>query len=133
VRRFIVVLTILVLLVPVFGCARFVREASRYFGATNFEWTGEPLQLGDTVLVDFLVREDASPDWELIHGEIEWVDLAGVVETPEPYELIRGEKVWYRVDVRAMIGGELFEYSCVSDDWIAVWSMTLDCYERAAE
>lgn len=132
-KRVLVFLIAAVLLVPVLGCAGYVRNPDRIFGATNFQWTGDPVQPGDVILVDFFVREDGTAEWIKIFDDVVWTDLEGAVEAPEPYTLLPDTKIWYRVDVQATIDGEYFQYSCVSDDWLAVWSLSMDCYEREAD
>ena len=130
-KTLVVVLVTALLLVPTLGCGKYVYNPNRVIGAENFQWTGDPIEEGDTVFASFFVREDGTPDWVEIAQAVPWTDLTASVETP--YTLSDGVKIWYRVDVQATIGGELYEYSCVSDDWIAIATMMFDCFNRAAD
>ena len=131
-RTLVVFVVVALLLIPTLGCGKYVRNPSRMIGARNFQWTGDPIGEDDTILADFFVREDGTSEWVKFADDIPWTDLTIPVEVP--YTLLsNGTKTWYRVDVQATIGGELFEYSCVSDDWIAVGWLVFDCFDRAAE
>ena len=131
-KTLVVLLVVALLMIPTMGCGKYVRNPNRMIGATNFQWTGDPIGEDDVVLADFFVREDGTSEWVKFADDIPWTDLTVPVEAP--YTLMSdGTKVWYRIDVQATIGGELFEYSCVSDDWLAVGWMVFDCYDRAVD
>lgn len=130
-KTLVVLLVAVLLLIPTLGCGKYVRNPNRMIGASNFQWTGDPIGPDDVVLTDFFIRVDGTPEWVKFADDVLWTDLTIPIEAP--YTLTEGVKVWYRVDVQATIGGELFEYSCVSDDWIAVATMVFDCFDRAAD
>lgn len=130
-KALIVLLVIALLMVPTLGCGKYVRNPNRMFGAENFQWMGDPIGEDDTVLADFFVREDGTSEWVKFADDVPWTDLTVPVEAP--YTLTEGVKVWYRIDVQVTVGGELFEYSCISDDWLAVGWVTFNCFDRAAD
>lgn len=122
-------------------CAVHFADTAIYVDADEFLWSGGNLPAGTVVLCTFYERAESSTEWELITGEwsmtspnvydvdtvapvytvaqnLPWIDtlLPILVAHLLPDD---HTAMWYRVDVTADIGGELYEYSCITSE--AYW------------
>lgn len=99
------------------ACARYVLQPEIWIGAKDFEWDGDPLDAGDTVVCDVFLQVDGTTEWLKIHDDVPWdvaaadtLEIAYDLGTHHPPET----RLWFRTDVQAWIGGELFQYSSLS-------------------
>jgi hypothetical protein len=106
--------------------------ASQYrrFSASNFVWTGGPLALGDIVVVDVFVQ-GVGEDWVKVADDVPWPDVTIEFVWPDwanaPWPLpVDNSDERARLDVQAMIDGELYEYSCLMD-WDAWNTISVEC------
>ena len=121
-KVFVATLVVLALLV---GACSGTSQYRRY-RVYNFEWSGGVLAPGDTVLCDFYAQGEVG-DWVKVADDVAWpdvsVDLWWPVPPADPWALPSDHsQEQMRVDVQAMISGELYEYSCLMgfDSWQAI-------------
>lgn len=108
---------VVLVLVTSAACARLVMQPEIVIGARDFEWNGDPLGADDTVVCDLFLQVDGTTEWLKIYDDVPWdpaVDDTLEVDYDLGTHYSPETRLWFRTDVQATIGGQLFQFSSFS-------------------